>query len=238
MKKFKVLFLITVCMSIFPITALYAQDDEGWNYTAGADIVSGYLWRGQHLANFSAQPEASFGYAKNDWAFSAGAWASVPFNHNDYYEIDFFVEGSWKGLGLSVSNYAESGFFAPYNDCHYLDIGLSYCLGDPVPLTFSWYTIFAGDDYRARHQRAFSSYAELSFDFSLWVIDFTASGGFVPFFSPYYGVDKFAVTSLALRAAYNFKEVPVMEGSMVFIGGVYNPHADRFFFEAGFGYHF
>ncbi len=39
----------------------------------GADLVSGYLWRGQDLGNVSIQPSVSVSY-KGFWV---GAWGSV-----------------------------------------------------------------------------------------------------------------------------------------------------------------
>ena len=49
----------------------------------GADLVSGYVWRGQDLGNVSIQPELSVGYK----GLSLSAWGSVGFSKNDTKEL-------------------------------------------------------------------------------------------------------------------------------------------------------
>lgn len=53
-----------------PFTAK-AQDKV--EASAGVDLVSGYVWRGQDLGGVSLQPSASIAYK----GFSLGAWGSV-----------------------------------------------------------------------------------------------------------------------------------------------------------------
>ena len=51
----------------------FAQDKV--EAEAGADLVSGYIWRGQDLGNVSVQPSLSVAYK----GFSLSAWGSVGF---------------------------------------------------------------------------------------------------------------------------------------------------------------
>ncbi len=60
---------------------LFAQNSSNieFQYEAGAELVSSYLWRGQYLGGLSFQPEALVGFDARDNAiqFRAGLWASV-----------------------------------------------------------------------------------------------------------------------------------------------------------------
>ena len=60
----------------------------------GADLVSGYLWRGQDLGNVSIQPSVSVSY-KGFWV---GAWGSVGLDKDDTKEIDLTVGYAAGGL--------------------------------------------------------------------------------------------------------------------------------------------
>ena len=50
----------------------------------GADLVSGYIWRGQDLGNVSVQPSVSLSYK----GFSLSGWGSVGFDKEDTKEFD------------------------------------------------------------------------------------------------------------------------------------------------------
>lgn len=52
--------------------------------SVGADLVSGYIWRGQDLGNVSIQPAASIAYR----GFSLSGWGSVGFDKEDTKEFD------------------------------------------------------------------------------------------------------------------------------------------------------
>ena len=69
-----------------------------------------------------------------------------------------------------------------------------------------WYTLFAGNDYKANGERAYSSYVELSAPFKLAKCDWTATVGAVPYAcSGIYGnANGFAVTNVTLKATKEF----------------------------------
>ena len=58
-----------------------------------------------------------------------------------------------------------------------------------------------GNDFKADGDRALSSYFEVSAPFSFGGAEWSASLGLVPFESPLYGTDGFAVTNVSLTAS-------------------------------------
>ena len=64
-------------MSITIPTVSIAQ--ENIETDISADLVSGYIWRGQDLGNVSIQPTLSVSYK----GFSLSAWGSVGFEGKD-----------------------------------------------------------------------------------------------------------------------------------------------------------
>lgn len=71
----------------------------------GADIVSGYIWRGQDLGNISIQPSASISY-KGIWL---SGWGTVGFDKDDTKEFDLTVGYSIKGFSASITDYWFDG---------------------------------------------------------------------------------------------------------------------------------
>ena len=69
--------LVKMTMMLSVVTAssvsVYAQDKV--EAKIAADLVSGYVWRGQDLGNVSIQPSVSVGYK----GLSLSAWGSVGF---------------------------------------------------------------------------------------------------------------------------------------------------------------
>ena len=62
-----------IAVAILSPAVLMAQDKV--EASVGADLVSGYIWRGQDLGNVSIQPSLSIAYK----GFSLSAWGSVGF---------------------------------------------------------------------------------------------------------------------------------------------------------------
>lgn len=92
MKK-KLLF--TVAWAVLTLSS-HAQETTS-NWSASADIVSSYVWRGLYLSNSSIQPTATF----STKGFSIGGWGSA--GMDGYLEADLFAKyqfnfGLWMGL--------------------------------------------------------------------------------------------------------------------------------------------
>ena len=88
---------------------------------------------------------------------------------------------------------------------HHFEAGLAYTLPvEKFPLSIAWYTMFAGADRKmidkGEEKQAYSSYVELNYPFSVKGVDLNATCGVVPYETPQYNVNGFAVTNLALKA--------------------------------------
>lgn len=248
MKKNNVLMIAcALLLGMSSMTPLCAQERGNWSMTVGADAVSHYLWRGMELGGPSIQPSAYFDYEKGDWAVSFGLWGTKSVFKNrygeHYNELDLSVEASWRTLTLSLSDYGEGEYFGPWQEGHFLDLGLSWTLSENIPLTLSWYSIVnqtfegsmdgGGFDWAA----AFPSYVEAAYDFSVSAIDFSVVVGLWPYASPYYENEGFGVCNLNLSAGHEFEfnhggTLPVAAQIM------YNPTWNEFFWGVSVGYYF
>ena len=236
------LLACALLLGVSSATPLCAQERGDWSMTVGADVASNYLWRGMNLAGPSLQPSAYFDYEKDDWAVSMGVWASKTLLNNEYDELDFSLEATWRNFTLTLLDYGDD-YSVPWQKGHFLDLGLSYTLSEDIPVTFSWYSIinqtFEGsmDGGGFDWQAAFPSYFEVAYDFSLWKVDFSAASGLLPFASGYYENDVFGVCNLSLKAGHEFEfdhggTLPISAQVM------YNPMNNAWFGGVSVGYYF
>ena len=235
-------FLAIACALLLGsvLTPLRAQESGDWSMTVGADAVSSYLWRGLELGGPSIQPSVCFDYEKGDWAVSMGVWGTKSLD-DTYDELDLSLEASWRNLTFTLLDYGED-YSTPWNEGHYLDLGLSYAIDGG--LTFSWYSIVnqlgeglldggPGFDWAS----AFPSYFEVAYDFSLSVVDFTATVGVLPFASEYYGAESYGLCNMSLVAGHEFEfehggSLPISAQVM------YNPLQKTTFWGVSVGYYF
>ena len=190
---------IIVSALVATVAPLHAEIET----TVGADVVSRYIWRGMELGDAALQP--SLGISAG--GFSASLWGSTGIvRAADTKEFDITLSYSIAGLSAGVTDYWFSvgpepgGRYFRYDDKatnHVFEAFLGYDFGFA---SVTWYSNFAGNDYKADGDRAFSSYCELSAPFSLGGLDWTATAGFVPMESPMYGTEGFAVTNLSVKA--------------------------------------
>lgn len=198
-----------------------------------ADIVSGYVWRGQNLGHVSLQPEL-WGAWKG---LCLSAWGSVGLsNKDDNYEIDLTLRYETGGLSFGVVDYwndeKDSRYFYYKKDStgHVFEGFVGYDFG---PVSVSWQTIFAGNDYQSGNgKRSFSSYFELSAPFRFATLDWKADVGLVPWKSDYYDVSGFSVTNLSLQATKAIKITKSFELPL-FAKIVVNPASKKLYFVAG-----
>src|SRR5674476_774959 len=77
-----------------------AVSSGGW--TAGADLVSSYIWRGSKAGAFSIQPTVKYVHG----GFTIGAWGSGDLTTGAPEEADLFTSHAFKfGLSLGVTDY-------------------------------------------------------------------------------------------------------------------------------------
>ena len=171
--KWEIMAMALLSMAM-PFTAK-AQDKV--EASAGVDLVSGYVWRGQDLGGVSLQPSASIAYK----GFSLGAWGSVGIESSDTKEFDLILGYSTGGFSVSVTDYwynvTGDGVTAKYfqygahnaANSHLFEAQIGYDFG---PVAVNWYTNFAGDDGVDKDgDRAYSSYISVAAPFTLGGLD-------------------------------------------------------------------
>jgi hypothetical protein len=206
-----------------------------------ADMVSNYIWRGQELGHVSLQPELSVAWK----GLSLATWGSVGLtNHkDDVREIDLTLTYMTGGLSFGIVDYWDDGndsryfYYKQDGTGHAFEGFISYDFG---PVSASWQTYFAGNDYQeddGEHQstngkRAYSSYLELSAPFRIATCDWDAKVGLVPWKSGTYEVSGFSVTNLSLRTT---KVIHITKAFDLPLFGqlVANPASQHFYFVFG-----
>ena len=123
MKKISLLLVIGLLLATTYTSK--AQDSKG-GWTAGADVVSSYIWRGSQAGNFSIQPTIKY----VDGGFSIGAWGSGDLTTGAPQEFDLFALYSFKSglsLGLTDYHYNSSMLFA--DKVHAFEANVGYAVG-------------------------------------------------------------------------------------------------------------
>ncbi|GHU95855.1 hypothetical protein FACS1894156_6090 [Bacteroidia bacterium] len=250
----KVVLAAAFCL---PLATAHAQEEGGLEFTVGGDLVSSYVWRGAYQSGFSVQPSLGLSYK----GFSLGAWGSTDII--GFKEVDFSLGYSIAGFDIVVTDYWWSGegaynYFKKYDhdfdgdvvstSDHLFEVGLAYTLPiEKFPLKLAWNTFFAGNDYKVddegKAKRAFSSYVEASFPFTIQSVAFEAALGIRPFESPAYeqanppdnyGTD-FAVTNISLKAS---KDIKITDSFTlpVFTQVIFNPNSEDVFLVFGISF--
>lgn len=235
-KKVKKIVLMT--MVIAPLTA-GAQDKV--EASVGADVVSGYVWRGQDLGHAAVQPSASVAYK----GFSLGAWGSYGIvDSGDTKELDLTASYSTGGFTVGVTDYWFSGaeekdryfMYNAHRTAHVFEANVGYDFGK---CSVNWYTNFAGSDYRADGKRAYSSYVEIAAPFKLGGMQWSAAVGAVPFKSAATYLDAsgnpvggFAVTNITLSASRDVK-ITEQFSLPVFAAMTANPNSQKMYLTFG-----
>ena len=193
--------IFSIAIMIIAIVAPVSAEVET---TIAADVVSEYVWRGAKCGDAAIQPTLGVSMAGIDLSL----WGSVGVaNFLDTREFDITLSYSFAGASVGVTDYWFSVGDEPYGRYFKYEKGATNHVFEAVAgydfgfASISWYTNFAGADYKANGDAAFSSYCEISAPFSLGGADWTASLGMVPFESGFYGTEGFAVTNLSLTAA-------------------------------------
>lgn len=215
-----------------PFTAK-AQDKV--EASVGADIVSGYIWRGQDLGGVSIQPSASIAYK----GFSLGAWGSVGFESTDDKEFDLTLGYATGGFSVSVTDYwfnSGPGYFHydAHNTAHVFEAQVGYDFG---PVAVNWYTNFAGADgvKGSDADRAYSSYISVAAPFKLGGLDWTAEVGATPWETTFYDASGFAVCDVSLGVS---KAIKITDSFSLplFAKATWNPCSEGAYFVVGLSF--
>lgn len=224
MKKQIALFAILCCVT-------FAKAQEVF---VNADFVSSYIWRGIDSGNACIQPTLGFNWK----GLTAYAWGSTEFRHKNN-EIDLSLEYGFKNLTLYANNYftqtEEEPFkyfnYNSHSTGHTFEVGAGYMISEKFPLSVSWFTTFAGNDYRESGKRAWSSYCQLSYPFGVKGVDFALEAGFTPWEGIY--SDQFNVVNIGLSATKEVKisshfKLPLLAKLIA------NPYEEQLYFVFGF----
>ena len=227
MKRF--VFGVLAAAALFSAGRVSAQE-KGVSFSGGADIVSTYLWRGVYEAGVSFQPTLVM-TAGN---FSATAWGSVDFASTTYKEMDLTL--AYTDRESVDRNYFRFGSDSP----HRVEVGASWVVSEKVPFTLSWYTVlFGAADVNAEGERAYASYFEVAYPFSVKGVDMKAGVGMVPWNAVgTYGIDRdFYVQNVFLNAgkSWNIKGTESMSIG-IFTNLVWNPAMEDVNFVGGFSF--
>ncbi len=226
---------LLLCMTMIAPAITNAQ--EKVEASIGADIVSGYIWRGQDLGNVSIQPFLGISYK----GFSFSAWGSAGISNlaggkEQPKELDLTLGYTIGGFNAGITDYWSSGGpsylkYSAHNTVHVFEVSLGYDFGVAA---INWYTNFAGDDYKANGNRAYSSYVEINAPFKLGGLDFAASLGATPFqSSAVYGeTSGFSVIDISLEAS---KDIKITESFSIpmFAKITMNPQTEGTYFVFG-----
>ena len=207
-----------------------------WSFSAGADLVSAYLWRGAFNAGASFQP--SLGVSCGP--VTLGAWGSTDFS-GENKEVDLCLSLEKGGFTASLTDYfypGEGGFFCWDKDetCHQLELGLGYDFGAKtnVPIAISWNTMLAGDDLDEDGDRQFSSYFEIDYSLQVKSVGVEIGAGFTPFDSFYQdGTSGFNMVNLSVKGSYEIEFTDKFH-LPVFAQFVLNPNSEDVHMAFGF----
>mgnify|MGYP004450097655 FL=1 len=197
--------ILLIALIIYPSTAV--AGDLYCNIEAG--LVSTYVWRGMRQAGISFQPSLKIGYKR----FSFSAWGNTEIAKEGQKEVDLYlnydildnltVELSDNWSTTTSSKYFQYGSGTE----HSWEARVTYTLPfEKCPLSLSWGTMFAGNDYNDNGKRAFSSYFIMTYPFNIKMIDLEAEVGMSPYKSNgMYGCNGFSLNEIALKAGYTVK---------------------------------
>ena len=214
--------------------------------SVGADLVSGYIWRGQELGDVSIQPSASVSWK----GLSLTAWGSASWGREYAKEFDLTLGYTVKGFSVSLTDYSFSKgsnfktgeaidgkyfHFGSWSTLHVYEAQVGYDFGF---LAVNWYTNIGGNDgLKSNGKRAYSSYLSLSAPFSWAGLDWNATVGATPWETSFYngGSNGFAVSEVSLQAA---KSIRITErySLPLFAKVIWNPAMERGFFVAGMSF--
>ena len=195
-KKRKPYSLAAILLVLLTTTVAYGQDKK-WDFNAGADLVSSYIWRGIYQMGMSFQPAMSL----SAYGLTLECWGSTDFSAYGKeldltlsYEKDGFwvslFDGWWSGEGES---------FFKERSSHYYEAGLGYTFQRRFPLSVEINTMFLTEgDKKANGKPLYSTYIAARYPFTLKNMNCEAGIGISPW-SGLYG-DNFKVVNITARA--------------------------------------
>ena len=159
-------------------------------FTAAVDVVYPYLWRGLKYRGDKVAVQPYMAYAITE-KLSVGVWATTNFSNaaDAYNEFDWNIayqispvvkvmlsDYYWPATKNNTSWERSSYFDYSEGSAQSLDLSVLFNFSDKgIPLDFQWNTFIGGGDYKdvvsddgvIVKKRAFSSYAEIGYTYSI-----------------------------------------------------------------------
>ena len=185
--------------------------------------------------------------------FSATAWGSVDFASTTYMEMHLTLAYTLGPVTLSLADLYWTGaytvresvdryFFRFGSDSPLgVEVGACWVVAEKVPFTLSWYTVlFGAADVNAEGERAYASYFEVAYPFSVNGVDMKAGVGMVPWnaATTYNCGDRdFYVQNVFLNAGKTW-DIKGADGMKIgiFTNLIWNPALDDVNFVGGFSF--
>lgn len=233
MKKNLNKWVLSLVMAITLPAVSMAQDKV--EASIGADVVSGYIWRGQDLGGASLQPSLTVAYK----GLSLTAWGSVGFNDTDSKEFDLILAYEAGNFSISLTDFwcvpsdedVKYFQYGAHSTAHVFEAQIGYDFGI---FALNWYTNIAGaDGVNKDGDRAYSSYISMIAPFKLGGLEWEAEIGATPWATDYYtDANGFAVCDISLGTS---KEIKVTEeySLPIFAKATFNPASDKAYLTFG-----
>lgn len=221
---------------------LPAAGKNRFGFEMGIDLLSSYVSRGSYQAGASFQPSLQVSMA----GLYLGAWGSTDFAGTQMREINLMLGYRKGGFEVAVTDYyiaphpeAEGRFFDfGHRSAHTFEASVSWTVSKRIPITIWWGTMFAGADVADNGRRNYSSYAEISYPFSIRnVVDLKAGVGAMPWSTENcFNTRGFAVTNVYLHAMKMWTlRRNLRLGLLARI--ICNPYREQFNFVGGVRFH-
>src|SRR5699024_4824190 len=95
-----IIAMVAMFVVLFSIDVCAQENERGVQFGGGADVVSGYIWRGVWEAGPSIQPTLVLSAGN----FSATAWGSVDFASTSYKEMDLTLAYAFGPVTVSLAD--------------------------------------------------------------------------------------------------------------------------------------
>lgn len=233
MKSLKVYFVMIVVVVSSTTYLVKAQEETESPFSVGADVVSGYVWRGTKVHGASIQPSLTYsvgGLEVGAWgAYEIAAISGVPSEADLYlsYGFDF-------GLSLGVTDYYYPGGegyfeFSDSAGTHAIELNGGYEIG-----SFSLSANYILNEAAWAASSGGDVYFELGYSFSNIDVFVGAGNGWHTTFEDN-GDDVFAICNIGVATS---KEVKITDSfSLPVFGSVsLNPDRQEFNIVAGISF--
>ena len=228
-------------LTVAALFVLIGSQSIAAEFSAGADIMSRYVWRGRDYGNSpSIQPTVEYSTGN----FSAGAWGAFSIDPDVYQELDLYLAYTFaETFTLGVTDYFfpvyqsndptfSHNYFEYDNETtgHILEANLIFEGTESIPITLAAHIAFYGADKNSDGDNNYSTYIEAGYAGKLKDTEYNVFLGITPA-EGLYGSD-FGVVNLGLTIT---KEIKFSDSfSMPVTSGViFNPQDENSFLVFG-----